>query len=608
MKNNKNSKFKTFRNNLYALKTIWQISKRRIIHATLSEFAVHATTIFFSTFFIRYLILAIEAKADFHRIMMYIGLCFVIFASLAAYNSYFNSVIIAYTDNKIHRTLYKKIYAKARNVELRCFEDPDFYNRYTMALDGATERILKAAATFISIVLGTIAAAVAFYSISIIDRYAIIFAAAPIIGNFAFGGIINRLYAKRYEESVKNNRKMDYVNRVMYLSDFAKELRYSNIFTVIMDRYKKAVENNRSVIDKYGRRTTVVMWLKNSLVFMVPFEGIMLYAAYRAMISKTMGLAELAVIFSAMVAASWILINLFNKILEGFQNGLFLTYFRTFMEYQEKIAEDGLGTKPNEKVESIEFRNVSFEYKEGSPIIKNLSFKIDGDKTCAFVGHNGAGKTTIIKLLFRLYDPTEGEILVNGTNIKQYHLKAYRKLFAAALQDYKIMSMSIKENILMGMKVENADEIVENALKQADILDRINELPQRLDTQLTKEFDKDGVVFSGGQVQKIIVARAFAQPASVKVFDEPTSALDPIAEYHLYNNIMKQSKEQITLFISHRLSSVKAADMVFMLEDGMIIESGAHAELMKNNGPYCEMFMKQAKNYLADEEYREELI
>ena len=605
--------FRIFANNIYGLKSIWQISKSRVIHIGLNEMASYAVWIFYSIFFMRYLINAIETGKSFATIMVLVAICFVVFMILALYRSYYNTVVVAFTDNKIHRYLYKKLYAKARNVELSCFENAEFYNQYTMALDGAAEKMTSLTRTFISAWMGILAVAVTFSAIFLIDPHSVLFVIAPVIGNFVFDHKINGYIAKRYEESAKNERKKDYVNRVMYLNEFAKEIRFSNIADLMMARFFNAVKDNQRIVDKYGTKVVFLAGIKNIFIFTVPFQGVMLYASYRAMVSKTIALAELVIMITAMITASWMLMGLFNNITESMKNGRFIEYFRAFMDYEEKIPEDWDGILPDEKVHSIEFRNVCFEYKEGKPIIKNLSFKITGDKMVALVGHNGAGKTTIIKLLFRLYDPTDGIILINDTDIRKYNLKAYRKLFAAAFQDYKIMSLSIKENVLMGVKStgvttsEHDTEIVNTALKQAGIFEKVESLPDGINTIMTKEFDENGAVFSGGEVQKIIAARAFVSPASVKVFDEPSSALDPLAEFELYNSIMQQSHGHITLFISHRLSSVKAADIVFMLENGVIIESGTHAELIKNDGAYCEMFTKQAQNYLADEQYKEVL-
>lgn len=606
MNKKEKSKARIFANNAYAVKTVWSISKKRVIHTALYSIAGYVEWIFMSIFFLRYVINAIETEAPFVTILGFIGICFAVFSLLAMYTSYMNSVIIPFTDNKIYRCLYRKLYAKARNVELRCFEDADFYNKYTMALDGSAQKMTKSVEFFFQVLFGVIAAAAAFSSMFMIDPFSVLFVISPIIGNFVFGGLMSRIWGGRYADNVKNNRKAEYVNRVMHLAEFAKEIRYSNIHELMMKRYNEAVKGNVDVAEKYAGKAVVYNWAQNVTTFALVFEGIMIYAAYRTIVSKTMGLAELAIMFTAMSTSSWILIGMFNNFMEAMKNGQFLEYFRTFMEYKEKIPEDQDGIIPEEKVRSVEFRNVCFEYRENEPVINDLSFKIDGDKVCALVGHNGAGKSTIIKLLFRLYDPAKGEILVNGVNIKEYNLKAYRKLFSAAFQDYKVMSMSVRDNVLMGAEFEYPDETAEHALKCAGVWDKVQSLPNGIDTVMTKEFDNDGAVLSGGEQQKIVVARAFAQKASVKVFDEPSSALDPIAEYELYKGIMDESRGHITLFISHRLSSVKDADVVFMLENGTVIECGSHKELMAQNRKYCEMFTKQAQNYLADESYREE--
>ncbi|MBD5483377.1 MAG: ABC transporter ATP-binding protein [Lachnospiraceae bacterium] len=606
MSRNKKRKARVFANNAYAVKTVWGISKKRVIHTAVHAIVGYVEWIFMSIFFLRYVINAIETEAPFQTILGFIGICFVVFSLFAMYESYLNSVVIPYTDNEIYRSLYRKLYAKARNVELRCFEDADFYNRYTTALDGSAQKMTNSVNFFFQVIFGVIAAAVAFSSMFLIDPYSVLFVISPIIGNFFFGGLMNKIWGGRYEDNVKNNRKAEYVNRVMHLAEYAKEIRYSNIHDLMMKRYRESVEGKAEVADKYAGKAIFYSWAQNVTTFALVFEGIMIYAAYRTIVSKTMGLAELAIMFTAMSTSSWILIGMFNDFMEAMKNGQFLEYFRTFMEYREAIPEDQDGMIPEEKVHSIEFRNVCFAYKNDNPVIRNLSFRIEGDKVCALVGHNGAGKSTIIKLLFRLYDPTSGEILVNGVNIREYNLKSYRKLFSAAFQDYKVMAMSVRDNVLMGAQFENPDETAERALRCAGVWDKIQSLPGGMNTMMTKEFDRDGAVLSGGEQQKIVVARAFAQNASVKVFDEPSSALDPIAEYDLYKGIMDESKGHITLFISHRLSSVKDADMVFMLENGTVIEQGSHRELMEQNGKYCEMFTKQAQNYLADENYKEE--
>lgn len=202
----------------------------------------------------------------------------------------------------------------------------------------------------------------------------------------------------------------------------------------------------------------------------------------------------------------------------------------------------------------------------------------------------------------RFYDPTEGEILLNGKNIKEYHLQKYRALFATAFQDHQIFSLSVMENVLMRKATVEDEKAVVEALTMAGVYDKICSLPQGIHTMLTREFSEDGAVLSGGEYQKIVVARAFVKESPFKIFDEPSSALDPIAEYELFEQILLSGKEKTMLFISHRLSSVQNADYVYMLEHGAVVEEGSHAELMKKKGQYAEMYTKQAVNYLAREE------
>ena len=444
-----------------------------------------------------------------------------------------------------------------------------------------------------------VATVIAFYSMYSIDKVAVLFVIFPIIGNFVFGGILNKLELKRYEENIPNERVSQYVNRVMYLAEYAKEMRLSNVYKLIMEKYKTSVDNTLNIVSKYAPKIIPQMIIKNVITFPMIFEGVLLYGSYKAIIVKSISLSQMAVLSGIMVSSTWILIGVFNAMLQTMKNGLFVKNLRTFMEYKEVIPEDFDGIMPEAVVSSIEFRNVSFAYKDKEYTIKNLNFRIEGKSVVALVGHNGAGKSTIIKLLFRLYDPTSGEVFVNGRNIKEYNLRAYRALFAAAFQDYKVLALSVKENVLMGHACENEDETVIEALKKAGIYEKIETLKNGINTILTKEFDEDGAVLSGGQYQKIAVARTFIQNCEVKVYDEPSSALDPIAEYDLYESIMKESTDNTMIFISHRLSSVRNADKVFMLEQGELIEHGTHEELMKINGSYADMYTKQAMNYLA---------
>ncbi len=599
------SNLTSIKNNIFALKIAWSITKSNVIHALILNILGYFEWVFFSTIFMRYIINAFEKKMSFNSIMVFILICGAVFALIGLYRSYVNNVAFPLNNTKTYEGLYLRLYQKARNVELSCFEDAEFYNKYTMAIDGAGDKIASVVKNVWGILVGIFATIIVFFSMYDIDKLAVLFVIFPIIGNFIFGGILNKLELKRYREGIPSERVFQYVNRVMYLAEYAKEMRLSNIYSLIKEKYNEAIKKTISIADKYASKTIIMEVLKVVFTFSIIFEGVLLYGTYRAIVVKSISLSELAVLSSTMVSATWILIGLFNNIVEAMKNGLFVNYLRTFIEYKEIIPEDWDGDIPEPVISSIEFRNVSFSYKDGKYALKNLNFSISGNNVVAVVGHNGAGKSTIIKLLFRLYDPTSGEILVNGRNIKEYNLRAYRQLFAAAFQDYKVLALSVKDNVLMGHKVENEDEAVIEALKKAGVYEKVETLPKGINTILTKEFDEDGAVLSGGQYQKIVVARAFVQNTPIKVFDEPSSALDPIAEYDLYKSIMRESKDKTMIFISHRLSSVRNADRVFMFEHGELIEQGTHEELMKMDGSYADMYTKQAMNYLAMDKIEE---
>ncbi len=589
------------KNNLFAIAMLWSASKKRVIHIVIKQLTDYFEWIFYQIFFLRFIINSIDQGYSFQEFLQLLAACFGVFTVLALYNSYFRYSIEAKTDVIIYQEIYSRLYKKARNVELRCYEDPDFYSKYTMAMDGAPNRIIQAANTFFGIVFGIVASIVAFGTIISIDIYASIFVIFPLVGNFGFGKLMNKIYYGRYVDNIKNERIVQYINRIMYLSDYAKEIRYSNIHDLMMKKFNKSVDDMTRVMDQYGNKGALYMWLKNVLTFPVVFEGVMLYTAYKAIVLGSISLSDLAIIFATMSTTSWILIGLFNNITDSLKNGLAVDYVKAFLHYKESISEDQDGVIPEKTIESIEFRNVSFYYKEEEPLIENLSFKISSNECVALVGYNGAGKSTLIKLLLRLYDPVAGEILVNGINIKEYNLKFYRELFGVSFQDYCIFAMSLKDNILMGRDNEGKEDNIDDIIREAGLADKINTFANGVNTNLTKEFDLDGEVMSGGEYQKVIIARTFAKKAAINIFDEPSSALDPISEYNLYSSIIKNRGKSIMIFISHRLSSVKDADIVYLLQQGNLIEKGSHEELMKKNGTYANIYMTQAKNYHAKE-------
>ncbi len=597
----KKKKVSAVKNNFYALSLVWKMCPGPVIHMAVARLLSYFGWLFYSAFFMRYVINALQAGETFQAIMIFIGITVAVFAAMALYNSFIQGYVSPVTNATLNKKLYQKLFKKSRNVELECFENSDFYDKYTLAMKNADTRLYETVDQLFSVLFGFIASIFAFIFMFQVDGFSVLFILFPIIGNFVFRRMINHIEYKRQQDMAPHNRRIDYINRIMYLKDYAKEIRLTNIFNLLKRQYTEAITGVADVCKKYIMKSVGLHWLWVMFTFSFIFEGLLVYGAYRTLVSETMTLAQLAVITSMMVSTTWILIGFTDSVTASFKNGLFVEYLRSFLEYEEKIPEDYDGADPGTEIDSIEFRNVGFAYKD-VPVLKNLNMKFEGKKTYALVGHNGAGKSTIIKLLLRFYDPTEGEILLNGRNIKEYNLQKYRALFATAFQDNRMFSMTVADNVTLGEDIpENErEQVVTDALKLSGVYEKVMSLPLGINTTLTREFDDKGAVLSGGEFQKIVVSRAFARRCPIKVFDEPSSALDPIAEYKLFDNILKACKENTLLFISHRLSSVQNADHVFLLENGEVVEEGTHRELMARRGLYADMYQKQAENYLAD--------
>ena len=588
---------KTISNDWYALKLGAKYSKATVICSFIAKCIMYFEWVFFDAIFVRRIVDGLDQNVNTREIFTFILISGAVFATLGLIYRYIFNVTLPLENTKLFGGIYKQLYQKASNVELRCYEDSEFYNKYTMACDQAVVKISEIIKSFFGIFLGAISAVVVFKFMFDIDPFSVLFILAPLVGNFLFGNLKNKAEFARYQEQAPNDKVLNYVNRAMYLPDYAKELRLFKVFTLLDRQYRTATDGNVKVASKYAFKNAHLNFWRITFTFSIIFEGMMAYGIYLFAVKGSISLAQLTVMTSMMVAMTWILIDLFDDIMVIIKNGIFINNLRGFIEYEEKIPEDQDGIEPGE-FETLEFDNVSFSYKDEATI-KNLSFKINKGQKIALVGHNGAGKTTIIKLLLRLYDPTDGVIRLNGTDIKEYNLHAYRELFATTFQDFAIFGMSVRDNVLMGREFDNPDEVAEAALRKAGVWDVVANMENGLDTIMTKEFDEKGAILSGGQSQKLAVSRTFAQPAPVKIFDEPSSALDPIAEYELFKNIMKEADGHTLIFISHRLSSVKNCDEVFMLENGTLIEHGTHTELAHAGGHYAEMYKKQAMNYLA---------
>lgn len=578
---------------------MWSASPKRLIWELADVLIGVSIEILYTLFFLRFIIECMQESVGFKTVIFYIFLYFVANSISRGINAYLKNVVVPETNVLIQSKLMDMIYNQALNVDLSCYENPEFYDNYTKANEEILDRgnsILENMSSLFYIIISTIS-----YTVAVLIYEPIIL---PIlILSLIVVNYVNRHYVgakyERYKSCVGERRKMDYVKRVVYLQDFAKDMRLSDIFHPVLKNFHVAAEDMRVKTKKYGK-TAGIYRLINALVaglgvFLV-VQGIIIY---RYLTLHTYSLGVLTTVINAANSLNDSLLGLAWESARFSENGAFIDNFREFIEYKPKMVDNLEGQRPKDMGNNISLCNVSFTYEGAkTATLNHINMNISAGKKIALVGHNGAGKSTLVKLLMRLYDVSEGEIKVDDVNIKDYCLSSYRAIFATIFQDFKIFAATVTENVLLAERTSEADEkrAIE-ALKASGLYSKIDNFPNKMNSILTKEFDDDGISMSGGEFQKLAIARVFAKNCSIAILDEPSSALDPISEYEIFENMMQACEGKTVIFVSHRLSSATLADVVYMMENGEIIEQGSHQELMNQNGKYAEMFSKQAEKY-----------
>ena len=590
----------TFKNNLYLLKKIAKISPSRVVCEFLSQILNFGSWAFYTVFFMRYLFGADEITRSFQDIAIFLVITSGIMLLLSGFSAWYNNIHKPKTDLTIAFALNRTLFDKASTVDVSCYEDPDFYDKYTKAASEAGGRAQSVLANYAQMIAALFSASYVVYTIFTINVWAGLFAFLPFFGKFFLEKKGNKRAFNREMEQVPFNRRKNYTDRVMFLPQYSKEVRLTGVFNLVRKTYTEAVDGNMKVIDKHWFGIFLFFVISGVFQYPLVFEGLWLLAAYLAIVQKSILIGEFIVLANAVVTTTLMLSLLSGSIIESGRNALFIQNFRDFMEHIPKIDENQRGL-PVEKPQILELRNVSFKYNEtGSEILRNVNMTIKTGEKIVLLGHNGAGKTTLVKLLMRLYDPTAGEILLNRINIKEYDLSDYRSAIGTVFQDYRMFSLPVVENVLMS-RIENPEqrERAIEALRQSGVYEKVESLSKGADTVLTREFDDEGAILSGGEYQKIAAARAFVKNADILILDEPSSALDPIAEHTMIETIMKLcSGNKLSVIISHRMSTAVTADYVYLLENGEVIEEGVHRDLLIKNGVYASMFLNQARSYV----------
>ena len=595
--NNENAlrtKHSVFSNIFYFLSVMFKISPLLVIGECFWGSIMRLPTRIISVLGVKYVIDVISSGDDRRKIIYAVIIIAVILLLSEILNALYRDFFFNVERQKMEKGISQMLYRKAKELDLENYDDPDFYNNFIL--------VIESSAGGITGVLGLVQRYVG-EVVSLITICSILFTIDPICLLIVAGIVaiftpvskkIGKLQAQRQIDNNRYHRRADYFARIFYLQDYCKEIRTNNIKPLLIDRYNDAADDVINNQKRYvGKIDFIYFWQETGVqaigfMFLLP-----LYLGYSVLVKKTLSAGDFVATFNGafQIATSFSFLTV--GVVRNFsERARLIEKYREFLGRTKKIIdgeEEAEITEPKE----IKIENLSFTYPgNDEPTIKDINITIHPKEKIALVGYNGAGKTTLTNLLLRLYDTTQGSILIDSQDIRDVSVQSHRNRFAAVFQDFQIFSARLGENVALDTEFD-ADR-VQSALGHSGFN---RTLKNGIETQLLREFDDEGVMMSGGESQKVAIARAFYKNCPYVILDEPSANLDPVAEYNLNQAMIDAAKDKTVVFISHRLSTTVNADRIYVMENGRIIEQGTHDELMAMNGAYAYMFTLQAEKY-----------
>ena len=552
---------------------------------------------------IRYVLRCAEFHEPFSKALFYIGMILLMNIIQIIPDGFFIYGWQFKYKPRLYRALKEQMFQKASKIDLYCYDDPAYYNDFVLSVSESEAAIDR----FLELLNMTVQAITVLFTTGIFylmtDPIGIAFVFVSFIMRFVVSKKLNKVnYANRVAVN-PHIRKRDYVSRVFYLKDFAKELRlHPNAGTQLEEEFAQADDAIIAEHKKVAGKRIWLQFLKDYGVGDFLIDGLYItYLVYKAAVLHTVNYSDAVILFNRTGSLRGSMSRFADLGPKAHENSMFIDKIRAFLAYEPRLKDDEGNAVP-EGAGELSLSHVSFKYSEtGRTVLDDISLTVKPGEHIAIVGYNGAGKTTLIKLLMRLYDPTSGSISYHCKNVSTLCPREYHKRIGVVFQDYQMFGANLAENVVMDNMTKEEIEAkapeITKALNSAGFEHKLQHLPDRLFTQVTTEFDKKGVDFSGGESQKVAISRAFYKNADILIMDEPSSALDPIAEYELNKAMETAAKGKTVFYISHRLSTTRDADRIIMLERGRIIEEGTHSELLARNGKYAEMWNAQAGKY-----------
>lgn len=600
---------KVIHHNLYMLKLFFGAAP---LYAAGYALVITARSVLFNTvgnvLFIRYIVrtvtYAISHPGEIQETLArLIAATCVYYALVLLFNTViegiFNNRLMMDAGIRINHVFAKMMFEKSVSIDLGCYDDQTFYNDLVAANNESGDRAWSTYKNFVSLIENAAVLLSLLYLISTLDFVIFLFAVVINALSFWYQIWLNKINGEIYGKTVPCQKEIDYANRMFFLKQNEKDRKMTNISRVLFDKLTAASDELGDIHAAYGTKKTLVCAGDSLMKKILGDFAVLFYLACMVLVKCAYSFDVMAALWNAYGTIKGNMEQFLGSVREAHENSIYIEKFIHFMEIENSIvSEKGIKVPAGTPV-TIEFVDVSFSYDGEHKILDKLTVKIDAREKVAVVGENGAGKSTFVKLLLRLYDPDEGRIFVNGIDIRDYDVACWRKNMCRVLaQNFQLFAATLYENVKMDLVDKKADGAgLEQALSMVGLGDVTGCLPDKGDSAYSREFDEEGVVFSGGQKQKLALARVLFGKKSMAVLDEPSSALDPKAESEFNEMVFHMLSEQTLIIISHRLSTTKTADRIILMQNGRVAEEGAHDELMKKQGRYAKMFQMQAERY-----------
>ena len=588
----------TIGNIFYMLRTMFKVSPILVIGEIFQHIFCTLPGRLVSVIGLKFVIDEVQNGADTKKIIFGVALMVGLIVLGEVSTSVFFELFVHREREKLDYGIQTMFYKKATQLDLQKYDDPGYYSDFILSIENSSGSLKY----ILSMVKGYVGEIVSFLTIAgvmlTIDPICLLIVIGFVVAFIPMGRYTGNLQIKRREEITEKHRKGDYFARVFYLPEYAGEIRTSGIFPLLKKRFDKSADEVVDTQRKFAKKLDILFYIQDVSIQAIGFVLVLgLYIGYQTIVTGKMSAGDFVATFNgALLIGSSILYLTVYGVRNFTEQSKMIEKCRQFLAVQEKIT-DGDHVAECGKPETICIDNVSFAYDgNSSDSLDGVSLEIKPYEKVALVGYNGAGKTTLTNLLLRLYDVKSGAVKIGDRDIRTETVTSHRARFSAVFQDFQIFSASVGENVALS---KDFDE--ERVLQALEMVGFTKELPQGVNTLLLREFDDDGIMLSGGEQQKIAIARAFYKNCPYIILDEPSANLDPISEYELNHAMMTKATNKTIIFISHRLSTTRNADRIFMMEKGKIIESGTHDELMELNGKYAEMFNLQAEKYLEEQ-------